>query len=126
MIKPNETDKYIAGFPAEIRKIMERLRKVIKKAAPGTEEVISYQMPAYRQNRILVYFAGHNGHIGFYPTSSGIEAFRHELTGYKWSKGAIQFPYDQPLPVKLIEAIVKFRVAEDMLKTRSKKQKESY
>lgn len=77
---------------------------------------MSYGMPAYRLNGILVYFAAYENHIGFYPTSSGIEAFKHELGDFKWSKGAIQFPLDKPLPSKLVTRIVKFRVKEDLEK----------
>jgi uncharacterized protein YdhG (YjbR/CyaY superfamily) len=122
MKKSNEIDKYIAGFPPEIQERMEQVRETIRKAAPIAEEVISYKMPAYKLNGVLVYFAGYKNHIGFYPTSSGIRNFEEELTDYQWSKGAIQFPHDKKLPHKLIEKIVKFRVKEDSEKTKAKKK----
>lgn len=73
-------------------------------------------MPAFTLNGILVYFAAFKNHIGFYPTSSGIEAFKHELKDYKFSKGSVQFPLDKPLPIELISRIVKFKVEENLNK----------
>ena len=112
----NDIDKYIVIFPDEMQGKLQELREIIRRAAPEAEEVISYSMPAYRLHGILVYFAGHKNHIGFYPTSSGIEAFISELKDYKFSKGAIQFPLDKPLPAKLITEIIRFRVKENMTK----------
>ena len=109
----NDIDKYILIFPDEMQEKLQELREIIRRAAPEAEEVISYSMPAYRLYGILVYFAGHKNHIGFYPTSSGIVAFISELKDFKFSKGAIQFPLDKPLPAKLITEIVKFRVKEN-------------
>jgi uncharacterized protein YdhG (YjbR/CyaY superfamily) len=120
MNKLNEIDIYIAGFPVETQEILERLRETIKKAAPDAEEVISYKMPAYKLNGILLYFAAHKNHIGFYPTGKGIEAFKNELTNYKWSKGTIQFPLNKPIPFGLITKIVKFRVKENLQKVKKK------
>jgi uncharacterized protein YdhG (YjbR/CyaY superfamily) len=116
-------DEYIANFPADIQDILQKLRKVIKEAAPGATEKISYQMPAYDLFGNLVYFAVHKKHIGFYPTPSAIEAFKKELSGYKGSKGAVQFPLGQPLPDELIKRIVKFRVAENEGKAEGKLKK---
>ncbi|HNW88806.1 MAG TPA: DUF1801 domain-containing protein [Bacteroidales bacterium] len=112
---PNSVDKYISCFSGEIQTKLQQLRLAIRKAAPGAEEVISYQMPAYRQGKILVYFAAHKNHIGFYPTASGIEAFKNELSAYKLTKGTVQFPYKRPLPLKLVEKITRFRVMETAL-----------
>jgi uncharacterized protein YdhG (YjbR/CyaY superfamily) len=112
MDKITNIDDYIAGFPEPTGKLLLQLRKIIRQAAPEAEEVISYQMPAFKQNGILVYYAAYKNHIGFYPTSSGIEAFKSELSPYLWSKGTIQFPLDQPLPADLITRIVKFRVSK--------------
>lgn len=120
MNKPNDINKYIAGFPAETQAILEIIRETIKKAAPDAEEVISYKMPAYKLNGILVYFAAYKNHIGFYPTGKGIEAFKNELTNYKWSKGTIQFPLNKPIPFGLITKIVKFRVKENLQKVKKK------
>ncbi|MBE8363912.1 iron chaperone [Leptospira borgpetersenii] len=113
-------DDYISRFPEDIRKILEELRSVIRKSAPKAEEKISYQIPAFVFHGNLVYFAAYKKHIGFYPTSSGIKAFQNELIGYKTSKGAIQFPIDRPLPLKLIAKIVTYRVKEN---TKVKNQK---
>jgi len=110
------TDEYIATFPEDIQKILEELRGTIKAAAPGAEEKISYQMPAFALKGNLVYFAAFKNHIGFYPTSSGTEAFKKELSIYDGSKGTVRFPIDKPLPLKLISRIVKFRVAENLKK----------
>lgn len=122
MIKVINIDEYIAGFPDDIQKLLQKIRAIICKAAPHAEEVISYGMPAYKQHKVLVYFAACKNHIGFYPTGSGIEAFKDELTAYKFSKGAIQFPFDKPLPSALITKIVKFRIAADLQKQPSKKK----
>lgn len=113
---PANADAYIAAFPPATKKLLQQLRTAIKKAAPLAEEVISYQMPAYKYHGILVYFAGHKSHIGFYPTASGIENFKKEIAGFKNSKGAVQLPLDQPLPVSLITAMVKFRVQVNLEK----------
>jgi uncharacterized protein YdhG (YjbR/CyaY superfamily) len=120
-LKPNNIDEYISGFPEEIQEIMEQLRVTIKKVAPQANEVISYGMPAFKLNGILVWFAAHTKHLGFYPKVSGIEVFREELSSYKCSKGAIRFPFDKPLPQELITKIVEFRVAENLQKVKTKK-----
>lgn len=108
----NEIDAYIATFPAAIQKQLKNMRAIIKEAAPEATEVISYGMPAYKQNGMLVYFAGYKAHIGFYPTASGIKHFLPKIQAYKHSKGAVQFPLDQPLPKNLIQEIVAFRITE--------------
>lgn len=110
-------DEYIATFPKNIQEILEKMRKVIKKAAPKSEEAISYGMPAFKLNGVLVYFAAYKKHIGFYPTHSGIEAFKEEISDYKSSKGTVQFPLDKPIPYDLVEKIVIFRVKENMRKS---------
>lgn len=108
-----EVDDYISGFPEEIRSILTKLRKVIRKAAPNATETISYRMPTFKLNGNLVHFAAFKNHIGFYPTPSAISAFEKELSAYHTSKGAIQFPNDKPIPYELIEKIVRFRVKEN-------------
>jgi uncharacterized protein YdhG (YjbR/CyaY superfamily) len=110
---PRSIDDYIAGFPPQTRRILEELRRTIRKAAPRAEERISYRMPAFAENGILVWFAAHKNHIGFYPTAGGIQAFRRELAKYAISKGTVQLPMDKPLPLGLIARIVTFRVAEN-------------
>ncbi len=111
-------DEYIAGFPEDIQSILQNLRRVIHEAAPEAQETISYSMPAFRQNGILVYFAAFKDHIGFFPTSSGVSAFTKELTPYDTSKGTIRFPLDEPIPINLIKKIVKFRVQENRNKNK--------
>jgi uncharacterized protein YdhG (YjbR/CyaY superfamily) len=116
MNKAENVEKYIAGFPENIRKILQQIRETIRKAAPEAKECISYQMPAYILNGPLVYFAAAKNHIGFYPTGSGIEAFKNEFSAYKWSKGAVQFPLDREIPYDLIERMVIFRVNYNLMK----------
>lgn len=116
-------DQYISGFKPEIQAILTKLRLTIKNAAPGAEEVISYQMPAYKQNGMLAYFAVHTFHIGFYPGTLAIMKFREQISGFKTSKGTIQFPLDQPVPYDLVEEIIKFRVEENLFKLQNKKKK---
>lgn len=100
---------------------MQQVRETIHQAVPTAKEVISYGMPAFKKNTVLVYFAGYAKHIGFYPTSSGIEAFKNEFADYKWSKGAVQFPLDKPLPLELITRITKFKAERDVEKAAKKK-----
>lgn len=106
---PITIDDYIKTFPADVQQILETLRKVIREAAPEAEEAISYQIPTFRLNGNLVHFAGYKKHIGFYPTSSGIEAFKEELSAYEGAKGSVKFPIEKPLPLDLVRKIVAFR-----------------
>ena len=114
MNKPVSIDEYISGFPEETQKLLLQIRAIIKAAAPDAMETISYGMPAFKTRKILVYFAAHKNHIGFYPTGSGIAAFKEELSAFNHSKGAIQFPLNQPLPVDLITRIVQYRHRENL------------
>lgn len=111
--KPGNVDEYIAQFPLETQAVLNEIRAIIRKAAPKATEIISYGMPAYKMNHVLVYFAAYKKHIGFYPTGKGIEAFKEEFGDFKWSKGAVQFPLDKPLPFKLITRIVKYKISID-------------
>lgn len=120
-LKFRDIDEYHSSCPADIQKILKQLRQTIKQAAPKATETISYGMPAFRQNKILVYYAVHKEHIGFYPTPNPIVHFKQELEKYSTSKGAIQFHIDKPLPFTLIKKIVKFRVAEDTDNPKSEK-----
>jgi uncharacterized protein YdhG (YjbR/CyaY superfamily) len=115
--RPTTIDEYIAQFPEEVQHILVGIRAVIKEFAPEAVEKISYQMPAFYLNGTLVWFGAHQHHIGFYPTGSGIEAFKEELSAYKGAKGSVQFPLDKPIPYELIGKIVKFRVAENLRKS---------
>ena len=116
-------DEYIATFPTEIQEVLTKVRRTIKAAAPQAEEKISYQMPTFFLDGNLVHFAAFKNHIGFYPTPSGTEAFKKEISVYQAAKGSIQFPLGEPMPLKLISKIVKFRVAENLKKAKLKSNK---
>jgi len=122
-VKFESIDEYISQFSVEIQEILETLRNVIQESAPDAIEKISYQIPTFHLHGNLVHFAAYKNHIGFYPTSSGIAAFIHELSEYTSSKGAVQFPLDRPVPYELISKITKFRVAENIKKAEEKKKK---
>jgi uncharacterized protein YdhG (YjbR/CyaY superfamily) len=109
-------DEYVATFPKNVQIILEELRQAIKEAAPQAEETISYQMPAFKLKGNLVWFAAFKNHIGFYPTSSAIEAFKEKLSSYQRSKGTVQFPVNEPIPFDLIKEMVRFRVKENLNK----------
>ena len=113
-------DEYIFRFSLDVQGILEMLRKVIKESAPDAEEKISYQMPTFVLHGNLVHFAAYKNHIGFYPTPSGIDAFKDELSEFKGAKGSVQFPIEKPIPYELISKIVKFRVAENIKKSEDK------
>ena len=116
-----DIDKYISGFTKNKQKLLKHLRDIIRMAAPQAQEVISYGMPAFRQNGMLVYFAAWKNHIGFYPTSSAIKTFKKDLSNFEVSKGTVQFPLDKPIPKGLVTKIVKFKVKENMEKRTKKK-----
>lgn len=105
-------DEYIASYPVEVQEILQKIRQVVQKEAPEATEKISYGIPTYYLHENLVHFAAYKKHIGFYPTSSGIEAFKAEIGEYKWSRGTVQFPLDKPMPYELIRKMVRFRVKE--------------
>jgi uncharacterized protein YdhG (YjbR/CyaY superfamily) len=113
---PTSIDEYIVRCPEDVQSVLLKIRKVIKESAPDAVERISYQMPAFYLSGMLVWFAAHAQHIGFYPKGSGIEAFKKELSPYKSAKGSVQFPLDEPIPYELISKIVRFRVAENLKK----------
>ncbi len=108
-------DEYIASFPEDVQAVLEKVRGTIRKAAPQAEEGIGYQMPAYRLHGPLLYFAAWKDHWALYPANGTlVEAFAEELKPYEVAKGTIKFPYGRPVPVRLIRAIVKHRVAENI------------
>lgn len=119
--QPKSIDEYIAGFPAEVQQLLQRLREVIRKEAPEAVEAIKYQMPTFVLGGNLVHFAAYQRHIGFYPTPSAIQAFRGELSGYVWAKGSVQFPLGKAMPLALIRKMVAFRVAEVRAKAVAKR-----
>ncbi len=119
-VKYKTIDEYFSYQPEETQAILETLRQTIIKAAPKAEEVISYNIPAFQLEGMLVFFAAYKNHIGFYPTSSGIANFKKELSKFKTSRGAVQFPIDEPIPLGLVSKIVKARVKENMERAKMK------
>jgi uncharacterized protein YdhG (YjbR/CyaY superfamily) len=116
-----DIDSYIGSFPEKTQKLLQEVRETIRKAAPEAEQTINYGIPTFKFRGNLVHFAGFKNHIGFYPTASGIEAFKKELSVYEGAKGSVRFPLDKPIPFELIERIVKFRVKESLSKKTDKK-----
>ena len=121
-----DIDEYIAGFTEDVQEILEKVRTTIKKAAPQAQETINYQIPTFTLYGNLVHFAAYKRHIGFYPTPSGIEKFKTELSAYDGAKGSVQFSLDQPIPHDLIKQIVTFRVQENMAKAAVKAKKKKH
>ncbi|UMY67112.1 MULTISPECIES: iron chaperone [unclassified Flavobacterium] len=118
-MKATSVEAYIERFSGEVRQRLEQMRRVIRETAPDAEEKISYGMPAYFDAGALVYFAAFAHHTGFYATPTGHEAFKEALSSYKQGKGSVQFPHDRPLPIELIEAIVRYRLSENRNRTKS-------
>ena len=123
MEAPNKfktVDQYFSTFPASTKALLKKMRETIKEVTPEAQEVISYNMPAFRWNGMLVWYAAYKEHIGFYPTPSAIKTFAEELKRYKTSKGAIQFPIDESIPTSLVKKIVKFRMKQNLEKAKAK------
>jgi uncharacterized protein YdhG (YjbR/CyaY superfamily) len=118
-----DVNGYIARFPAKVRGVLEKVRKTIRRAAPDAEEVISYQMPAFKQQGILVFFAAWKEHIGLYPPISGDPALEKAVARYAGPKGNLQFPLDEPIPYDLIERIVKLRGKQNEAKAAAKRKR---
>lgn len=116
-------EEYHAAFSPEIQEKLDEIKAIIRQAAPAAEEVISYNMPAFKQHGVLVYYAANKEHLGFYPTGTPIAAFKDELAKYTTSKGAIQFPYSKAIPAALVKKIVKFKIKENEEKMRMKGKK---
>jgi len=116
-------DEYFSTLPKKQRDILDGLRKTIRQVAPQADEVISYNMPAFKWNGMLVWYAAYKEHIGLYPRPSAIKAFKKELAGYKTSKGAIQFPIEDGIPSNLVKKIVKFRLKENEQEQKGKRRK---
>lgn len=124
-MKANESssgviDDYIARYPPDVQQILQKIRGIIREAAPEAQEKINYGIPTFTLNGNLIHYAGFKNHIGFYPTPSGIEKFKKELSKYEGAKGSVQFPLDQPIPYDLIRKIAKFRVKEQQAKSKKK------
>jgi uncharacterized protein YdhG (YjbR/CyaY superfamily) len=120
---PSGIDEYIAGFPPEVQHILEQIRSAIKAIAPDAEETIKYRIPTFVLHENLVHFAAFKNHVGFYPTPSGIAKFKDELSAYNSSKGSVQFPIDEPIPLNLIKKIVSFRAQEVRAKKAAQKRR---
>ena len=117
----NDIDKYLGKVPAEARATLEKLRKTIREAAPKAVEVISYGMPMFKQDGMLVAFAAFKHHCSFFPGAAALETYKDELRSYKTSKGTIRFPFAEPLPASLVKRMVKSRISEnEARKLRSK------
>jgi uncharacterized protein YdhG (YjbR/CyaY superfamily) len=120
---PKTIDEYIAGFPPDVQEALEKIRMTIREAAPGAEETISYRIPTFTLKGNLVHFGAFKEHIGFYPTSTGIERFKDELSAFEGARGTVRFPLDRPIPFDLISRIVEFRVRENLDRAEAKKKK---
>jgi uncharacterized protein YdhG (YjbR/CyaY superfamily) len=120
---PKDIDAYIAGFAPDVEAILRRIRATVREAAPAAEETISYQIPAFRLNGVLVYFAAFKSHIGLFPPVRGDAALESEVSPYASEKGNLRFPLDKPIPYGLIRRIVKLRVRQDQAKSRAGKQR---
>ena len=117
---PKNFEDYLDRFPKEVQQRLQKMRVTVKKVAPQAKERISYGIPSFTLNGMLVWFAAFKNHIGFYPRTSAIAAFKKELSAYKGAKGSVQFPFDKPLPLPLISRMVKFRVKENLSKSKKK------
>ena len=118
-------EDYIQCFPAEVRRRLQQMRSTIRKVAPGAEERISYRVPAFFLNGPLVYFAAFENHIAFYPRASGIAKFKRKLSPYRSAKGSVRFPFDEPIPFKVITKIVKFRMKEDLERAKKDRKRKT-
>jgi len=118
-----EIDKFISGYPEDVQEILNKVRATIRESAPDAEETINYGIPTFTLKGNLVHFSAFKTHIGFYPTPTGIEKFKKELSAYEGAKGSVKFPLDQPIPYALISKIVRFRVKENLAMAEAKKKK---
>ncbi len=119
-IKFSTVDEYLAAQPEQVRTVLKKLRQIIKKAAPGAEEVISYRIPAFKFHGMLVWYAGFKDHYSLFPFAATLHVFKDKLKPYELSKGTIRFPLNKPVPVKLVTEIVKYRVKENLDKAQRK------
>ena len=117
---PKNFDDYLKRFPKDVQQRLQKMRLIVKKAAPHAKVKISYGIPSFTLNGMLVWFAAFKNHIGFYPRTSAMAAFKKELSAYKGAKGSVRFPFDRPLPLALISRMVKFRAKENLAKAKKK------
>jgi uncharacterized protein YdhG (YjbR/CyaY superfamily) len=123
MPEPNNIDEYIAAFSPGVQTLLKRIRRTIRKAAPGAQETISYRIPTFTQQGVLVHFAAFKNHIGFFPPVSGDARLEKAISPYAGEKGNLRFPLDQPIPYDLIERIVKLRLKQNQTKAAAKTAK---
>jgi len=121
--KPASVDKYIAAFPPAVRTILRKIRRTIRDAVPDAEEMISYRMPAFKLDGVLVYFAAFKNHIGLFPPVRGDASLVRAVKRYAGPKGNLRFPLDEPIPYDLIRRIVKVRRKQNLEKARSRRSK---
>ena len=117
---PKDIDEYIAGFPPDVQKLLEKIRRTVSKAAPKAEEAIKYQIPTFTLNGNLISFAAYKSHIGIYPAPREVAEFKKELADYKGNKSTLQLPLDKPVPVDLISRIVKYQVKRNQAKKKKR------
>ncbi len=122
---PKTVDEYIDTFSPGVQAILRRVRQIVREAAPEAQEVISYRMPAFKQNGVLVYFAAFNSHIGLYPPVSGDTRIRKAIAPYAGEKGNLRFPLDKPIPYDLIARITELRLKQNLAKAAGKRKKGS-
>lgn len=123
MTKAASVEEYIRSFPPATQALLKQIRKTIRAAAPDAEEIISYGIAGYKQQGMLIFFAGFSNHVSVYPAPRTAPSFKKELDRYKGGKGTVQFPLNEPLPLDLIKRMVKYRLAENEEKILAKKKK---
>ena len=120
---PTSIDDYISAFSPDVQAILQKIRQIVRSAAPGAQETISYQMPAFKLNGILLYFAAFKKHIGLYPPVRGDAQLEKELSSYAGEKGNLRFPLDQPIPFHLIERITELRLKQNLARSGAESDK---
>ena len=120
---PTNIDEYIAGFSPDVQTILRTIRETVRRAVPDAQETISYRMPAFKLNGILLYFAAFKNHIGLFPPVTGDASLERAVSSYAGEKGNLRFPLDQPIPYRLIERIVEFRARQNLAKAAARPKK---
>jgi uncharacterized protein YdhG (YjbR/CyaY superfamily) len=121
---PTTIDEYISGFPGEVQALLEKIRAIVKKAAPKAQETISYGIPTFTlRDTYLIYFAAYKKHIAIYPVPTGNDEFNEEVSAYRRGKGTLQFPLDKPFPYALLRKIVKHSLQDNLIRAETRKKK---
>ena len=121
--RAHPVDAYIDRYPKDVQRRLKQMRTTIRKAAPSTSETISYGIPAFKTSKVLVWYGAFTNHIGFYPGAGVVAKFKKGLSRYKFAKGSVQFPFDEPLPLSLVTKIVKYRVRATEAPAKAKKMR---